>query len=35
VIGYFLGNEEIGLRTAAGTLLVLSSVILITLRRAR
>jgi drug/metabolite transporter (DMT)-like permease len=35
VIGYFLGNEEIGLRTAVGTLLVLFSVILITLRRAR
>jgi drug/metabolite transporter (DMT)-like permease len=35
VIGYFLGNEEIGMRTAVGTLLVLCSVILITLRRAR
>lgn len=34
VIGYFLGNEEIGARTAVGTLLVLSSVILITTRRA-
>ncbi len=35
VIGYFLGNEEIGLRTAVGTLLVLCSVILITVRRGR
>ncbi len=34
VIGYFLGNEEIGMRTAVGTLLVLFSVILITTRRA-
>lgn len=33
VIGYFLGNEEIGARTAVGTLFVLLSVILITTRR--
>jgi drug/metabolite transporter (DMT)-like permease len=33
LIGYFLGHEEIGLRTAVGTLLVLASVILITTQR--
>ena len=33
LIGYFLGNEEIGARTAAGTVLVLASVVLITTRR--
>jgi drug/metabolite transporter (DMT)-like permease len=35
VIGYFLGGESLGLRTILGTLLVLSSVVVITTSRAK
>ena len=35
LIGYFMGGEALGSRTIAGTLLVLVSVVLITMSKAK
>jgi drug/metabolite transporter (DMT)-like permease len=35
LLGYFLADEELGLRTVLGTLLILVSVLVITTMRAR
>ena len=35
LIGYFLGGEALGLRTVLGTLCVLTSVVVITMTRAK